>query len=79
MNSIADKKQWLSFDPLRAALYGAVLLKTYLAVAKNKYPRRSLREIYKYALMLYNGDPHEMHRYWEKIFKHSRKLGLKIY
>lgn len=58
-------------NPRYALVYGAVLLKTYVAISdqRNTNPENKLSQLYFNALMQYNGEPGDAKiKYAEKIF-----------
>lgn len=78
MESISAQKNWLKEDPLRQVIYGAILLKTYLAYSADRYSNLDLKDIYIKTLLLYNNDPNEGDKFWKKIFNHAKAIGLEI-
>lgn len=69
--TVSSVKEMLVDDPLLAIIYGALLLKTNLAVVKEKNaaanPPLSMRDLYRKALENYNGDPPVKEEYAKTI------------
>lgn len=70
-DSLRTMRDRLKRDTNKALVYGAVHLKTQLAVVKTKNPGYSMKNTYKDALMRYNGDESEKDRYQRNIFRNA--------
>lgn len=67
----AEQKKILLNDPDYALIYGAVLLKTLVAVEKWKNPHSSAVHHYRNALRTYNGDSRAKERYQRDVMYYA--------
>lgn len=68
------QKDVLYRDPDSALIYGAVLLKTHLAVIRKSWRRSSTERVYREALRRYNGDEAMRHIYHETVIKTAKRI-----
>lgn len=77
--TVKSLKDTLVAHPLMAIIYGAVLLKTNLAMVKEKNltanPPLTMRELYRKALENYNGDPPVKEEYAKTILLWAESYG----